>query len=88
MLSVAAAFLLGRLGLSGSHIRLGPMVGAAILLDFGMTANSLIGQPAIFAVGARVRGRLNGAYMAVRAGDAAGSALGGWAYVAQVTPSP
>jgi len=79
MLSVAAAFLLGRLGLSSSHVRLGLLVGAAILLDFGVTANLVLGHPAIFALGARVRSRLNGVYMAVFfAGDAAGSALGGW----------
>jgi hypothetical protein len=79
MLSVAAAFLLGRLGLSSSHVRLGLLVGAAILLDFGGTANLVLGQPAIFALGARVRSRLNDVYMAVFfAGGAAGSALGGW----------
>jgi predicted MFS family arabinose efflux permease len=81
MLLVAAALLLGRLGLSGSHVGLGTLVCAAILLDFGVTANLVLGQRAIFALGARVRSRLNGIYMATFfAGGAAGSALGGWAY--------
>jgi predicted MFS family arabinose efflux permease len=81
MLSVAAAFLLGRLGLSGSHVGLGVLVFAAILLDFGVTANLVLGQRALFALGARIRSRLNGIYMATFfAGGAAGSALGGWAF--------
>jgi hypothetical protein len=78
MLSVAAAFLLGRLGLSSSHVGLGLPVGATILLDFGVTANLVLGHPAIFALGARVHSRLSGVYMAVFfASDAAGAALGG-----------
>ena len=57
------------------------MVGAAILLDFGVTANLVLGPRAIFALGAKVRSRLNGIYMATFfAGGAAGSALGGWAF--------
>ena len=51
---------------------------AAILLDFGVTANLVLGQRALFALGARIRSRLNGIYMATFfAGGAAGSALGG-----------
>jgi predicted MFS family arabinose efflux permease len=81
MLSVAAAFLLGRLGLLGSNVGLGVLVFAAILLDFGVTANLVLGQRALFALGARIRSRLNGIYMATFfAGGAAGSALGGWAF--------
>jgi predicted MFS family arabinose efflux permease len=41
----------------------------------------ILGQRAIFALGARVRSRLNRIYMATFfAGGAVGSALGGWAY--------
>jgi NAD(P) transhydrogenase subunit beta len=57
------------------------LVAAAILLDFGVSANVTLGQRAIFALGPEYRGRLNGLYMATFfAGGALGSALGGWAY--------
>jgi hypothetical protein len=36
----------------------------AILLDFGATANMTLGQRAIFSLGAELRGRLNGLYVA------------------------
>ncbi|HWK47711.1 MAG TPA: MFS transporter [Stellaceae bacterium] len=81
MLSVAAAFLMTHLGAAGSGVALGLLVAAAILLDFGVTTNMVLGQRAIFALGAEYRSRLNGLYMATFfAGGALGSALGGWAY--------
>ncbi len=81
IIAVAASFLLGRLGLSESHAGPVILVLAAILLDFGVTAHFVLGQRAIFSLGAEVRGRLNGLYMATFfAGGAVGSALGGWAY--------
>jgi predicted MFS family arabinose efflux permease len=65
----------------GSRTELAILVAAAILLDFGMSANLTLGQRAIFALGAEFRGRLNGLYMATfYAGGAVGSAVGGWAY--------
>ena len=81
ILSVAAAFPLSRLGQPGSSLALASLVAAAILLDFGATANLVLGQRAIYALGAACRARLNGLYMATFfAGGALGSALGGWAY--------
>ena len=81
MLAVAASFLLGRLGLSGSHTGLAILVLSAILLDFGVTANLVFGQRAIFSLSAQFRSRLNGLYMATFfVGGAVGSALGGWTY--------
>lgn len=81
MAAVAGALLLGRLGLGGSQFGLAMLVTAAMLLDFGVTANGVLGQRAIYQLGAGVRSRLNGLYMATFfAGGAAGSALGGWAY--------
>jgi len=81
MLAVAASFLLTHLGAEGSSLALGLLVAAAILLDFGVSANVTLGQRAIFALGPEYRGRLNGLYMATFfAGGALGSALGGWAY--------
>jgi len=86
MIAVAAAFLLGRLGLSATPLQ-GKAMGVialtatAILLDFGVTANLVLGQRAIFMLGAEARSRLNGLYMATFfAGGAACSALGGWAF--------
>ena len=81
MLAAVAAFLITHLVPDGSVLALGLLMGAAILLDFGMTAHLVLGQRAIFALGAEARGRLNGLYMATfYTGGAIGSALGGWAY--------
>jgi predicted MFS family arabinose efflux permease len=81
MAAVAVAFVLTWLGAAGSPAALALLVVAAIVLDFGVSANLVLGQRAIFALGAEQRGRLNGIYMATFfAGGAIGSALGGWAY--------
>ncbi|KIL39001.1 MFS transporter [Gordoniibacillus kamchatkensis] len=67
----------------GSTFALVTLVVAAILLDMGVSANMVLGQRAIFSLGAEIRGRLNGLYMAIFfGGGALGSALGGWAYAA------
>jgi predicted MFS family arabinose efflux permease len=81
MLAVAGAFLMTRIAPEGSTLALHLLVAAAILLDFGVTANMAVGQRMIFSLGAESRGRLNGLYVATFfAGCAIGSALGGWAY--------
>lgn len=81
MLAVAAAFLLSHLGGYGSRRALGLLVTAGIVLDFGVTTNLVLGQRAIFVLGAEARSRLNGIYMATFfAGGAIGSALGGLAF--------
>ncbi|HHD7473882.1 TPA: MFS transporter [Klebsiella oxytoca] len=78
---VALAFPLTHLAQPGSAGSLGLLVVAAIVLDFGVAANLTLGQRAIFALGAEVRARLNGLYMATFfMGGALGSALGAWAY--------
>ena len=65
----------------GTTPALGIFVAAAILLDFGVTANMALGQRIVFSLGAEFRGRLNGLYTAdFFVGGAMGSALGGWAY--------
>ncbi|WP_433940157.1 MFS transporter [Paenibacillus lautus] len=65
----------------GSLLSIVILVLAAILLDMGVSANLVLGQRAIFTLGAEVRSRLNGLYMAIFfAGGAIGSAAGGWAY--------
>lgn len=65
----------------GSTSALVTLVVSAILLDIGVSANLVLGQRAIFSLGAEFRSRLNGLYMAIFfAGGAIGSSTGGWAY--------
>jgi predicted MFS family arabinose efflux permease len=79
--SVALAFVITHLAPLGSKASLGLLVAAAVLLDMGVSANLVLGQRAIYALGAELRSRLNGLYMATFfAGGAIGSALGGWSY--------
>jgi predicted MFS family arabinose efflux permease len=79
--AVAAAFLITHIGHPGSAFALGALVVAAIVLDFGVTANLVLGQRALFVLAAQHRSRLNGLYMATFfAGGAIGSALAGWSY--------
>ncbi|HWX48801.1 MAG TPA: MFS transporter [Roseomonas sp.] len=83
MLLVALSFLMTRLAEPGSHLALALLVAAALLLDLGVSANAVLGQRAIFSLGAEFRARLNGIYMATFfIGGAIGSALGGWSYAA------
>lgn len=65
----------------GSTFALITLGVSAILLDMGVSANLVLGQRSIFSLGADIRSRLNGLYMAIFfAGGAIGSAAGGWAY--------
>lgn len=66
---------------SGSTFALVTLLVSAILLDMGVSANLVLGQRAIFSLGAEFRSRLNGLYMAIFfGGGAIGSATGAWAY--------
>jgi len=84
--ATAAALLLGVLGFALSLwapesriFALGVLVLASIVLDMGVAANLVLGQRALFALGAEVRSRLNGIYFALFfAGGAIGSASGAW----------
>ncbi|MCW0981363.1 MFS transporter [Agrobacterium sp. BT-220-3] len=81
LVAVALSFAVTHLAPEGSHLALGILVIAAIVLDFGVTTNLVLGQRAIFTLGAEFRSRLNGIYMATFfMGGAIGSAVGGWAY--------
>ncbi|EYF06187.1 MFS transporter [Chondromyces apiculatus] len=79
----AASFFVMRNGFGLSAIG---MVVAVIALDFAVQTNQVLGQRAIYALGAEVRNRLTGIYMALLfLGGATGSALasvlmarGGW----------
>jgi predicted MFS family arabinose efflux permease len=80
---VAIGFVMSHFTPTGSFFGLVVLTVAAIILDFGVSANLVTGQRAIFALGAEVRSRLNGLYMAIFfVGGALGSALGAWAYAA------
>ena len=87
--SVAVAFLLARLGGTGS---MPALLAAGVLLDLGVQSNLVLGQRAIYALGAETRSRLNGIYMAIFfAGGALGSAVaspaymrGGWSLVSWI----
>jgi predicted MFS family arabinose efflux permease len=81
MACAIAAFALTRVGALGSVPALAALVAAGIVLDFGVTTNLVVGQRAIFALGADIRSRLNGLYMAIFfCGGALGSAFGAFAY--------
>jgi predicted MFS family arabinose efflux permease len=89
MATVALSFLLGQWGGAGS---MAAMVAAGLLVDGAVQANQVVGQRAIYALGAQARSRLNGLYVALFfVGGAAGSAvaslvyaLGGWSWVSWV----
>ena len=77
----AGSFLLSRVGAEGSLLSLLSLTMAAVLLDFAVSTNLVIGQRAIFALSAEHRSRLNGLYMAIFfIGGAIGSSVGAWAY--------
>lgn len=80
-LAAAGAMLLGHF-IPGSGLpALALLALTAILLDAGVSANLVLGQRAIFALPAQLRGRLNALYITIIfIGGAAGSALGAWAH--------
>ncbi|WP_252509650.1 MFS transporter [Thalassospira sp. TSL5-1] len=81
MAAVPGALMLTHLGTMGSTFSLVVLVAGAVVLDFGITCNMVLGQRAIFSLGAAYRNRINGVYMATFfVAGAVGSAVGGWAY--------
>ena len=88
LFATAGALLLGVIGFAlplaapGSReLAIGLLALASIVLDMGVAANLVLGQRAIFALGAEVRSRLNGVFFALFfAGGAIGSALGAWMF--------
>lgn len=81
MVVAAVSFLLANLAPAGSPAALALLIAAAVLLDFGVQANLVVGFRAIFALGSESRGRLNGLYMATFFSfGALGSGIGAWAY--------
>lgn len=81
LISASAAFLITHLAGEGTTAALVLLTLAAILVDFGVTMTLVTGQRAIYGLGAELRGRLNGLFMAIFfTGGAIGSAVGAWAY--------
>ena len=81
LLLAAAAFAAPLLLQGGRAFSLGLLVLCGVVLDMGVSANLVIGQRAIFALGAEVRSRLNGLYISLFfLGGALGSSLGGWTF--------
>lgn len=81
LLTAASSFLVTHLATEGTHLALALLVVAAITLDFAVTTSLVVGQRAIFSLGAQYRSRLNGVFMATFfMGGAVGSAIGGYAY--------
>lgn len=86
--ATAAALVLGVVGFAlplyqpdSRALALGVLVVASIVLDMAVAANLVLGQRAIFSLGAEVRSRLNGIYFALFfGGGALGSALGAWVF--------
>ncbi|TXF99040.1 MFS transporter [Massilia arenae] len=77
----ALSFMLPLFAPHSKPLALGLLAVAAIALDAAVAANLVLGQRALFALGAEIRSRLNGLYFALFfAGGALGSALGGWIY--------
>lgn len=80
---VLAGFLLTTVVPQGSILALALLVAAAIMIDFGVQANLVLGFRAVFALAPEARGRLNAAYLATFfVAGAIGSAVGAWAYAA------
>ncbi|GLQ93508.1 MFS transporter [Dyella acidisoli] len=81
IIAVASSFLMTHWGTSGTSIRLAILVLSAIVLDFGVSMNFVVGQRAIFTLPPEYRGRLNGLYIATFfMGGAVGSAIGVWSF--------
>ena len=82
MLLASCGFLLSALASDSSGVSLGIVVAAAIMIDFATSANLVFGQRAIFLLGAELRGRLNGLYLATFfAGGALSAGVSAWIYV-------
>jgi len=82
MLLAACAFLLSMFASGSSNGSLAIVVSVAIMIDFATSANLVFGQRAIFSLGAELRGRLNGLYLATFfAAGAVSAAVSAWIYV-------
>jgi predicted MFS family arabinose efflux permease len=81
MSAVFAGFLMTRIMHSGSTAALVLLTAGGVVLDFGTAGNLVLGQRAIYTLGAEHRSRLNALFMSTLfMGGAICSTLGAWAY--------
>jgi predicted MFS family arabinose efflux permease len=81
MAAAVAAFLLSRLAPAHSFAGVAWLAACGVVLDFAVSANLVLGQRAIYVLGAETRSRMNGLYMATFfCGGAIASALAGWTF--------
>lgn len=81
MLLTVLAFGLTHLAVPGSSLAIGLLTAAAIVLDFGVQTNLIVGYRFLFELGPDLRSRINGLYMATFfTAGALGSATGVWAH--------
>jgi predicted MFS family arabinose efflux permease len=81
LLASSGSFLLSVSVPPGSLVSLAALVGSAVLLDAGVSANLVLGQRAIFSLAPELRSRLNALYIAtIFVGGASGSALAAWSF--------
>jgi predicted MFS family arabinose efflux permease len=79
--SAAIGFVVTEIPHRSTHLTIALLTAGAVLLDFGVQSTLVIGQRAIYTLGAEFRSRLNGLFMATFfAGGAVCSGLGAWAY--------
>jgi len=87
LLAVLAGYTITLFPMHESTAALAVLVLAAVLINFGLTLNVVIGQRAIYGLAPDLRSRLNGLFGASAfCGGAIGSALGGWAYAHSAWP--
>lgn len=81
LLAVASGLLLTRIDTGNAHAGLALWVLAAVVLDMGVSLSLVLGQRAIYSLGAEYRGRLNSVFLSTLfLGGALGSSVGGWAF--------
>jgi predicted MFS family arabinose efflux permease len=77
----ALSFFVAQAGMGAGEGSIALLVLAGLLLDMGVQMNMVLGQRAIYSLGAETRSRMNAIYMAIFfLGGAAGSALAGYAF--------
>lgn len=77
----ALSFFVAQAGVGAGEGSIALLVLAGLLLDMGVQMNMVLGQRAIYSLGAETRSRMNAIYMAIFfLGGAAGSALAGYAF--------
>ncbi|WP_196599363.1 MFS transporter [Pectinatus frisingensis] len=81
MITATLSFLLTLMFMDFSILSLFVLIICAITLDMSVSGNLVLSQRIIYSLGDKVRGRVNGIFMAIFfIGGAVGSLLGSWSY--------